>query len=178
MSLTAAEAELRFDRPAQIRAGLIAAAFVALFWHLLDFIPPDLGTVAHRWIHELDWSHGPIIPLFSAYLVYLRRDQIKRAPVRHTWVGLVIMLAALALYQYSLWGVRERGSQSVPRPSDGPAPSPLSRVRVGPQSWLRDRGSPGGATEAWAFTSPPQELRGGRAFTVKPWGPPRALAGL
>ena len=67
----------------------------------------------------------------------------------------------------SLCGVRERGSQSVPRPSDGPAPSPLSRVRVGPQSWLRNRGPPGGATEAWAFTSPPQELRGGRrAFTV------------
>ena len=106
MSATAPGPELRFDRPVQIRAGLIAAAFVALFWHLLDFMPPDLGTVAHRWIHELDWSHGPIIPLFSAYLVYLRWDQIKRAPVRHTWVGFVIMLASLAIYQWSLWGVR------------------------------------------------------------------------
>lgn len=95
-----------FDRTAQIKAAIVAAAFVATFWQLLDFIPAGgLGEVVHRWVHESDWSHGPIIPLFSAYLLYLRWDYVRRAPIRGTWVGLVIMLLGLALYQYSLWGL-------------------------------------------------------------------------
>jgi exosortase len=110
MSLAAAMEQpawqIRFDRAAQIRAGIVAAAFVAVFWDLLDFVPRGgLGAIVHRWVHEADWSHGPIIPLFSAYLVYLRWEQIRKCPIRHTWVGLLIMLAGLGLYQYSLWGL-------------------------------------------------------------------------
>jgi exosortase len=97
---------ITFDRPAQIKAAIVGAAFIAVFWRLLDFIPgAGLGEVVYRWVHESDWSHGPIIPLFSAYLLHLRWDQIKRAPIRHTWVGLVVMIPALALYQASLWGL-------------------------------------------------------------------------
>jgi exosortase len=89
-----------FDLPARIRAGLIAAAFVAVFWELLDFIPPDYGTLVYFWIYESDWSHGPLIPLFSAYLVYLKWEQVRRCPVRHAWIGLWIIVAGLLLY---LW---------------------------------------------------------------------------
>lgn len=97
---------ITFDRAAQIKAAVVVVAFVAAFWDLLDFIPADgLGEIVHRWVHESDWSHGPMIPLFSAYLVYLRWEQIRRVPVRHTWVGLLLMLLGLGLYQYSLWGL-------------------------------------------------------------------------
>lgn len=99
--------QIAFDRPARIKAAIVLAAFVAVFWELLDFIPAGgLGSIVYRWVHEADWTHGPIIPLFSAYLVYLRWDRIKRAPVRFTWVGLVIMLLGLGLYQYALWGLK------------------------------------------------------------------------
>ncbi len=99
---------ITFDRAAQVRAGLVAAGFFAVFWDLLDFIPGGrgLGSLVYTWVNEADWNHGPIIPLFSAYLVYLHWDEVRRCPIRHTWVGLVIMLAGLALYQYSLWGLR------------------------------------------------------------------------
>ena len=97
---------ITFDRPAQIKAALVAVAFIATFWELFDFVPSGgLGWMVHRWVHEPDWSHGPIIPLFSAYLLYLRWDAIKRVPVRYTWVGLVIMILSLVLYQMTLWGL-------------------------------------------------------------------------
>lgn len=97
---------ISFDRAAQVRAVVVGLAFIAVFYNvLLD--------LSHKWLHEADWSHGPIIPLFSAYLVYLRWDKIKRCPVKYTFVGLVIMLAALLLYQWSLWGITFGSVQPV-----------------------------------------------------------------
>jgi exosortase len=90
---------IEFDRPTQIRAVIVGLAFVAVFYNVLLIL-------GHTWYHSGDWSHGWLIGPFSAYLVYLHWDRVRRAPVRHTWVGLVLMLAALALYQYSLWGLK------------------------------------------------------------------------
>lgn len=83
---------------AWIKCAIVAAAFAAVYYNVLF----DLG---YAWYHYADWSHGWIVPLFSAYLVYTRWDQVSRCPVRHTWVGLVIMVGSLAVYQYSLWGL-------------------------------------------------------------------------
>lgn len=87
-----------FDRESQIKAGILTLLFVLVFY-------PILLDLQYHWIHELDWSHGPIIPVFSIYLIYLNWDKIRRAPVRHTWVGLLLLLVSLAAYQYTLWGV-------------------------------------------------------------------------
>jgi exosortase len=96
---SALQPTIEFDRPAQLRALIVGLAFVAVFYNvLLD--------LRYKWYHSADWSHGWLIPLFSAYLVYLRWDQVRRSPVRFTWVGLAVMIAALAAYQYSLWGLK------------------------------------------------------------------------
>lgn len=89
---------LAFDRPHQVRAAVVTLAFVLAFWNVLY----DMG---YRWFHESDWSHGFVIPFFSMWLVHLRWERIKKTPVRHTWVGLVLMLGALAAYQLAVWGV-------------------------------------------------------------------------
>ncbi|RMF77119.1 MAG: exosortase/archaeosortase family protein [Planctomycetota bacterium] len=105
MSGTAAASydwRISFDRAAQVKAALIAVAFSVTFWGVYR-------TLYYHWTHNADWSHGPLIPLFSAYLVYLKWDQIKRCPVRHAWVGLGLLIFALAAYQYSLWGVLRIG---------------------------------------------------------------------
>ncbi len=104
--------KLTFDRQARIKAAIVAAAFIAVFWKLLDFVPPRLGDVVYKWVTSSDWSHGPIIPLFSAYLVYMKWDQIRRCRISHTWVGLVILVAGLAFYAYSLL----LGQFGYPRP--------------------------------------------------------------
>jgi len=90
---------ISFDRPAQIRAVLVGLAFFAVFYNVLL-------NLAYAWTHSADWSHGWLIPLFSAYLVHARWAQVRRAPPRFAWLGLPVILAALALYQYSLWGLR------------------------------------------------------------------------
>lgn len=93
---------ISFDRAAQVKGLLIALAFAGVFYNVLL----DLGYV---WLHESDWSHGPVIPLFSAYLVYLNWDAIRASPIRHTWVGFVLVLSSLAVYQWSLWGAESGG---------------------------------------------------------------------
>lgn len=99
---------LVFDRAAWIKSAVIAVLFVATFWHLLSFIPP-LGTLTYAWVYEADWSHGPLIPVFAAYLIYTRWEQVRRCAVRHTWVGLVILLGGLGLYLWSLAGMAPFG---------------------------------------------------------------------
>jgi exosortase len=103
--LASSEARLlAFDRAAQVKTAVVVALFIAAFWHLLSFIPP-LGWLTYSWVYEADWSHGPLIPVFSAYLVYHRWDRIRRCPVRHTWVGAVLLALGLALYVWSLTGL-------------------------------------------------------------------------
>jgi exosortase len=92
---------IEFDRPTQLRAVVVGLAFVAVFYNVLL----NLG---HKWYTSADWSHGWLIPLFSAYLVYQHWDRVRRAPLRHTWVGLVLMVVALLGYQYFVW-VRPMG---------------------------------------------------------------------
>jgi len=89
---------LRFDRAAQVRALIVGLAFSAVFYNVL------LGLM-HTWYEKPDWSHGWLIPFFSVYLVYLRWERVRRVRIAHTWVGLLLLLAALALYQYSVWGL-------------------------------------------------------------------------
>jgi exosortase len=91
--------QIAWDRNAQIKAGLLAVAFVALFWQVLV-------VLQYQWSSSADWSHGPIIPLFSAYLVSLYWAELRRTPIRHTWVGFVLLVAALGFYQHSLWNLQ------------------------------------------------------------------------
>ena len=95
--------QLTFDQTAQLKTAIIVAGFVAVFWNLLDFIPP-LGVLTYAWLYEADWSHGPLIPLFGAYLVHTKWERIRRCRVRHTWVGLIVMLVGLAGFLLALSG--------------------------------------------------------------------------
>lgn len=89
---------LEFDRRAQIQVGVLALAFFAVFHTVL-------GDLWFKWQNNADWSHGPLIPLFSIYLVYLRWGEIRHCPVRHTWVGFLVVVAGLGLYQLSQWWI-------------------------------------------------------------------------
>ena len=93
-----APAMLDFDRPAQVRAAVVGVAFVAVFYNVLL-------NLMYSWYNNADWSHGWLIPLFSIYLIRLRWDRVRRSPVRYTWVGLVLLLGSLTVYQFSLWAI-------------------------------------------------------------------------
>ncbi|MCA9242601.1 MAG: exosortase/archaeosortase family protein [Phycisphaerales bacterium] len=84
---------VQFSRSSQIQAALLLAAFVFVFFR-------SLMGLKYKWLTDQDWSHGPIIPLFSAYLVYINWDRIRGTPTNGAWLGIPIMLFSLASYVF------------------------------------------------------------------------------
>jgi exosortase len=52
--------------------------------------------MAERWRTDPQYSHGFLVPLFSAYLLWSRRGHLSK-PLRGTWIGVAITLVGLAL---------------------------------------------------------------------------------
>ncbi len=89
---------IEFNAAAAIRAGVVALCFFAVFYNVfLD--------LQYTWIHDADWSHGWIIPLFSLWFLYQNWEKIRRMPVQGTWIGLPIMLGGLLGYLAALFGL-------------------------------------------------------------------------
>ncbi|MCJ7545169.1 MAG: exosortase/archaeosortase family protein [Phycisphaerae bacterium] len=53
--------------------------------------------LAESWIVDPNWSHGFLIPLFSLYLLYARREELLSARRRPCLWGLPILLGGMAL---------------------------------------------------------------------------------
>src|SRR5262245_14397761 len=59
---------------------------------------PALGALARRWSTQAQYSHGYIVPLFSLYLLWARRDKLPATPGRPSWLGLALLVAGLGLH--------------------------------------------------------------------------------
>ena len=76
------------DRQAAARWGiawgpvLLLAALVILLYHRVAV------KLVTDWYELPDFSHGFLIPLFAAYLLWDKRDALRRTPVVPTWAGL------------------------------------------------------------------------------------------
>ena len=59
-------------------------------------IPP----LVQDWYLDENYSHGFLVPLISGYLLWSRRDDLRRAArlSRPSWVGLVLCVVSLAIY--------------------------------------------------------------------------------
>jgi exosortase len=75
---------------------MIAAALAALtlwaFW-------PALAEMANKWLTDPQYTHGYLVPVFSLYLLWARRDRLAGAKLAPSWWGLV-PLAAAALMRF------------------------------------------------------------------------------
>ena len=58
-----------------------------------------LQTLAHRWANEADYSHGFLVPLFSAYLLWQRRGMAVDRSEGGWWLGacLIVLGATMRL---------------------------------------------------------------------------------
>ena len=65
---------------------------MAVFWG------PLRNTLIYKWSNDPNWSHGWLIPVFSLYFLHLRRDEIAAAPRETNYLGLLILVASLAIY--------------------------------------------------------------------------------
>jgi exosortase len=63
--------------------------------------------LGETWITDPNWSHGFLIPLFSLYLLYARREELLSAPRRVSLWGLPIRLGGMGLsvfgFRYGTW---------------------------------------------------------------------------
>jgi exosortase D (VPLPA-CTERM-specific) len=80
-------------RHARLDLLIAAAAAIAL---LVLF----KGTFAYLYFiwHQEEYSHGFLIPLVSAYLLWRRRDQLARVELRSSWMGVAIAALGVAIY--------------------------------------------------------------------------------
>ncbi len=64
---------------------------------LLALYAPVLKILVDQWYHDADYSHGFLVPLLSAYLIWHRRDKLRQIPRRPSLWGMVIVLIAVGL---------------------------------------------------------------------------------
>ncbi|MBU4564260.1 MAG: exosortase [Desulfarculus sp.] len=60
------------------------------------YTPIVSGMVANWWV-DPNYSHGFLVPLISAYLVWRQRKELAEEPKKTNYLGLVIVAASLAL---------------------------------------------------------------------------------
>lgn len=77
-----------------IVCGLIGAA---AYWFVIA------GLVA-QWLDDPNYTHGLFIPAMAGVLIWRRRERLAAAPVRPSLWGVVVLLAAAALYVVGVAG--------------------------------------------------------------------------
>lgn len=73
-----------------LQATVVTGLVVILFWHVLV-------RLVFKWQSSEDWSHGFIIPLFSLYYLYIRRDTMPAGLSDHSLVARLAGAALLTL---------------------------------------------------------------------------------
>jgi exosortase len=79
-------------RAATIGAGLALGGLILwAYW-------PALGEMAEKWRTDPQYSHGYLVPVFAAVLLYLRRGRLDRSKCRPDWRGLIPIALGAAMY--------------------------------------------------------------------------------
>lgn len=73
-----------------LQAGLLSVIFVLLF-------APALPSLYNDWFEFKQFSHGLLVPFISAYLVWQRKRELARIPIRSSSWALIAVLPALLL---------------------------------------------------------------------------------
>ena len=79
-----------FSYGPSVLAGLLSVSTV---WAYL----PTLTDMASRWLSDPQYSHGFLVPLFSAYLLWSRRTILAGGPATGHWLGVGLVGVGLAL---------------------------------------------------------------------------------
>jgi exosortase len=61
--------------------------------------------LVYDWYTLPDYSHGFLVPLFAAFLVWDKRKVLSATPVRQTWSGIALIVVALMVLILGVYGV-------------------------------------------------------------------------
>ena len=90
---------VRHVRPSVfLSAAALGVLIVAIYFDVLRHL-------ILRWSHEADYSHGFLVPIFSAWLLWQRRPMIASvgATVRGRWLGLVLLVSSAAIRAVNIY---------------------------------------------------------------------------
>jgi len=76
--------------PAVLMTGSLSLAMLWSYW-------PTLGTMVERWWSDPQYSHGFLVPLFAAAVLWSRRDWWDKARWQPSWWGLPVLAIAAAM---------------------------------------------------------------------------------
>jgi exosortase len=76
---------------------LIGALVAAVYYRVLAKLVTDWWTIP-------DFSHGFLVPIFAAYLVWAKRKTLLEAKIVPTWSGIVIVALGLAVLLAGIYG--------------------------------------------------------------------------
>lgn len=79
-----------FSPQVALGAGLVGLLFALNYYRVV-------GKLFIDWWQIPDDSHGFLVPLFAGYLVWLRRERIRRTQIVPTWNGVLVITFGLAL---------------------------------------------------------------------------------
>ncbi|MBL8793366.1 MAG: exosortase/archaeosortase family protein, partial [Planctomycetia bacterium] len=82
---------LRFGVPALLGLGLVWA-----YW-------PTLGALANTWARDPQYSHGFLVPVFAAVLLWQRRGMLQAVTFEPCWWGLPFLAFAAVLRLAAAW---------------------------------------------------------------------------
>ena len=77
-----------WDRTAIFQGALLASLTGLLYFRIAS------GLTA-QWLHDANYSHGFLVPLFCAWVIWRRREQLASEPLRPSGTGLIIIVGAL-----------------------------------------------------------------------------------
>ena len=78
-------------RKTSFQAGIIGLLLVVLYHRVIL-------ELVHDWIVDENYSHGFLIPLVSAYMIWRLRERIRSLPRKSCGIGLVLVIAGLLLF--------------------------------------------------------------------------------
>jgi exosortase len=84
---------MKTDRLLTPLTGLLIATTGVVVWSYWT----TLAEVATRWATDPQYSHGFLVPLFSVYLLWVRRAHLAEADLRARWWGVGLVAVGVAM---------------------------------------------------------------------------------
>jgi exosortase len=79
------------------RSVLIGTLLMAVYWRVL-------GKLVTDWWRIPDFSHGFLVPVFAAYLVWTKRKILRETRIVPSWAGIVVIALALLVLLLGVYG--------------------------------------------------------------------------
>ena len=70
---------------------------VAIYWGVIIKLVGD-------WYTNPDFSHGFLVPVFSAYLIWTKREALRGTPVKQSWAGVWLVFASIVMLFLGIYG--------------------------------------------------------------------------